>query len=317
MNLQSNIIIYQTEERLMAINIKTITTTLLLCATVAVGHAQSRNVWYGKQVKQGEYLTLNSELIDVFNTLDSIFPKHYLINEEPNCVGMWVNSRFKNQKEYEDVRETIEQLIIRLRDVPAYRSYTERIDSTGASGFGISLTPKTDNYAQKDYAYLNLNPTSFSFHYTGYIEGMKMPWEKRQDVADAIDKLFAKYIKKKGVKSEKIDFDGEKFVYRYSCFFKQYDSTYRCSGVRYVVPNCTSEDYDIIYRFLRDYAMTNSVTVASNDMSSKYEEITLSVNQDNNSPVIFGAALRGTDLYLIRTVGETGSQAWIPRAWAE
>ena len=63
--------------------------------------------------------------------------------------------------------------------------------------------------------------------------------------------------------------------------------------------------------------MTNSVTVASNDMSSKYEEITLSVNQDSNTPVIFGAALRGTDLYLIRTVGETGSQAWIPRAWAE
>ncbi len=317
MNLQNNIIICQTEKRLMDINIKTFATTLMLCATMAAGHAQSRNVWYGKQVKQGEFLTLNSELVDVYNTLDSIFPKHYLINEEPNCVGMWVNYNFKNQKEYEDVRETIEKLIIRLRDVPSYRQYTERLDSTGMSVFGVSLTPKTDNYAQKDYAYLNLKPTSVNFHYTGYIEGMKMPWDKRQDVADAIDKLFGKYIKKKGVKSEKVTYDGENINYGYSCFFKQYDSTYRCSGVRYIIPNCTSEDYDLIYRFLRDYAMTNSVTVASNDMSGKFEEITLGVNQDNNSPVIFGAALRGTDLYLIRTVGETGSQAWIPRAWAE
>ena len=76
-------------------------------------------------------------------------------------------------------------------------------------------------------------------------------------------------------------------------------------------------DYDRIYRFIRGYALSNSVTVASNDFLGTYEEIAIGVNQKNRRPLMVGAALKGTDLYLIRTEGDVGSHAWLPRAWAE
>ncbi|MBR1522021.1 MAG: hypothetical protein IJ635_12420 [Bacteroidaceae bacterium] len=297
------------------LGILTATFTLSLTATTA--HAQSRNAWYGDQVMQGEYLTLNPELVSLFNTLDSIFPKHYLINEEPHCVGMWVDYSFKNLKEYRQYRPVIEKLIERLNQVPAYRSYTERLDSTGMEKYGITLTPKTDSYRQTDYAYLTVQPRRMNFHYFANINGMKMPWNRRQDVADAADELLAEYINRPDVKKETVIFDGTKTNYKFLSYHKPYDCTYRCSGTRYIVPNCTAADYDRLYRFIRSHALSESVTVASNEIRGQYEEISLGVNQATNRPLIVGAALKGTDLYLIRTEGDIGSQAWIPRAWAE
>ena len=86
----------------------------LLALPLLMANAQSRNEWYGKQAMQGEHLTLNPEIIEIFNTLDKTFPKRYLINEEPNHVGMWVVYKFKGRKEYEEYRPLIKKLIDRI-----------------------------------------------------------------------------------------------------------------------------------------------------------------------------------------------------------
>lgn len=298
--------------------IKLMAATFALSLTVTTTHAQSRNTWYGNQVMQGEYLTLNPELVSIFNTIDSIFPNQYVINEEPNCVGMWVDYAFKNRQDYERHLDTIRQFIERMSHLPAYRSYTEQIDSTGIERYAISLTPKTATYQQGDYAYLTITPKTMNFHYLANINGMKMPWERRQDVADAGERLLNEYIHRAGVKKETVSFDGTKYNYRFASYVKPYDCIPRCTGIRYVVPHCTAADYDRIYRFIRSYALQNSVTVASNIVRrTNYEEISFGVKQDNQRPLIIGATLKGTDLYLIRAEGEIGSHAWIPRPWAE
>lgn len=306
------------QKQLMKNFIKLMAATLALSFTVTTTHAQSRNAWYGNQTMQGEYLTLNPELVSIFNTLDSIFPKQYVINEEPHYVTMWVDYSFKNRKDYERHLDTIRQLIERMSHLPIYRSYIEQIDSTGIERYAINLTPKTNTYEQKDYAYLTITPKTMDFLYSANINGMKMPWERRQDVADAGDRLLDEYIHRTGVKQDTVAFDGTKTNYRRLSYTKPYDCIPHCTGIRYVVPHCTAADYDRIYRFIRSYALQNSITVTSNIVRrTNYEAVSFSVKQDNQRPLIIGAALKGTDLYLIRAEGEKGSQAWIPRAWAE
>lgn len=289
----------------------------LLALPLLMANAQSRNEWYGKQAMQGEHLTLNPEMIEIFNTLDKTFPKRYLINEEPNHVGMWVVYKFKGRKEYEEYRPLIKKLIDRINRMPAYRAYTERLDSAGMEGYSIALTPKTDTYEQTDYVNLAIRPKEMRFHYRARIDNTPMPWEQRQDVADAVDQMLNEYINRTGVTKKDIRFDGRRTNYNYLTFTKPSNCTLRCSGTCYIVPNCTTADYDRIYRFIRGYALSNSVTVASNDFLGIYEEIAIGVNQKNRRPLMVGAALKGTDLYLIRTEGDVGSHAWLPRAWAE
>lgn len=302
---------------------KTLKKQLLLLTLLALsfqsGHAQSRNEWYGKQAMQGEHLTLNAELVEIFNTLDKTFPKRYLINEEPHHVGMWVIYKFKGRKEYEEHYPLIKKLIDRINRMPAYRAYTERLDSAGMEGYGVALTPKIDTYEQTDYVNLSIQPKEMRFHYRASINNMKMPWNQRQDVADAVDQLLNEYTSRNDVTKKEVRFDGRRTKYDYLTFTKPDNCTYRCSGTRYIVPNCTAADYDRIYRFIRSYALSNSVTVASNDCQNQetYEEIAIGIKQNSKRPLMVGAALKGTDLYLIRTEGDIGSHAWLPRSWAE
>ena len=136
-------------------------------------------------------------------------------------------------------------------------------------------------------------------------------------MADAVDQMLNEYINRTDVIKKDVRFDGRRTNYNYLTFTKSSNCIPRCPGTCYIVPNCTTADYDRIYRFIRGYALSNSVTVASNDFLGTHEEIAIGVNQKNRRPLMVGAALKGTDLYLIRTEGDVGSHARLPRAWAE
>lgn len=61
------------------------------------------------------------------------------------------------------------------------------------------LTPKTDTYEQTDYVNLAIRSKEMRFHYRARIDNTPMPWEQRQDVADAVDQMLNEYINRTDV----------------------------------------------------------------------------------------------------------------------
>lgn len=266
---------------------------------------------------QSPYLELNREAVAAFDTLDRLFPMHYLINEEPHVVYYHISYDFKNEADYRRHLPSLLAVLEELKRIPSYRIYTETIDTTGNSGITIVMSPKTDRYGQSDYLRMDIKSRLVYFEYMASAPQMKMPTTSNQHIADSVDGLLNRYIHRSKVRKEPVSFDGNRTHYKILSFYKKYDSTYRCSGTRYIVPDCTEKDLERFYRLFRSYALVNDVSVASNDVYFWYEETGISVHQNSRRPLMVAAALKGTDLYLIRCEGDVGSQGWLPRAWAE
>lgn len=287
---------------------------LALSVLMAQPHSNAQRITPNMQ---SPYLTLNPKIVDAFSVLDSIFPMRYLINEEPHIVLYHVGHYFKNEADYNRNLPKLTAIMEELKQIPAYRLYTSIIDTVGQSAMEIAVSPKTERYGQTDFLKMSISPRIVVFEYTASVPQMKMPTTSNQEIANHVDDLLQQYIRRGKVKKEPISFDGYQTNYWYLSFLKKYDSTYRCSGTRYIVPNCTEKDFEQFYRLFRDYALVNDVSIASNDIYNWYEATAISVHQDNRRPLMVAAALKGTDLYLIRCEGEANSQGWLPRAWTE
>ncbi len=270
------------------------------------------------------YMQLNPIVMDVYCKLDSIFPLRYLANESPADCGYWVNYTFSSAKEFELYRPWLESLLKRLDKVETYTRKTLITDSLGHYERAMQLNLVTPNHMQKDYCYLYVKNKKVSFFYQAKIEGEDYVYrydpsdpngQPRQDIADKMDDLLGKYIHRKNVKEEAVSYDPRKCNYRYFSFLNNYNNKVS-QGFRYIVPNCTQEDYKIFQNAIRSYSRTSPVRTSCNDMYWQYDESAICIIRPNKQkPLMVAAALRGTDLYLLRIEGD--DSCFLPRAWAD
>lgn len=269
------------------------------------------------------YMQLNPAVMGIYNELDSIFPLRYLANESPADCAYWVNYTFSSSKEFELYRSWLESLLKRMDKVEAYTRKIVVTDSVNNYLRGTQLNLVTPNHVQKDYCYLYVNNNKVSFFYQAKIDGEDYMYrnnsndpsaQPRQDIADKMDSLLGMYIHRKNVKVKPVDYDPNKCNYRYLSFLSSYNKP--SHGSRYVVPNCTLSDYKRFRDAIRSYSRMSPVRTSCNDMYWQYDESAICTMRPNNQkPLMVAAALKGTDLYLLRIEGE--ETCFLPRAWAE
>lgn len=271
---------------------------------------------------QTSYMQLNPTIMGIYHELDSIFPLRYLANESPADCGYWVNYDFSSFKEFKLYQPWLESLLKRMDKVDAYSRVTIETDSVSKYTHAIELNLTTPNNIQKDRCYLYVTNNKVSFHYRAKIESEEYKYQNkkddpngqpRQDIADNMDALLNKYIHRKNVKADSVFYDSSKRNYRYVSFSSKYELA---RGCRYIVPNCKESDYQKFQDAIRSYARINPVRTSCNDVYWQYDESAICVFRPNNpNPLIVAAALKGTDLYLIRLEGI--ESCFLPRAWAE
>ncbi len=269
------------------------------------------------------YMQLNPIVMDVYNELDSIFPLRYLANESPADCAYWVNYTFSSPKEFELYRPWLETLLKRLEKTETYTRKILVTDSLNRYERAVQLSLVTPNHVQKDYCYLYVKKNKVSFFYQARIDGESYVYnngpsdpngQPRQDIADNMDALLNQYINRKNVRKEAVDYDPHKCNYRYLSFLSNNNRS--SHGFRYIVPNCTSSDYRKFRDAIRSYSRKNPVRTSCNDMYWRYDESAICIFRPNNpNPLMIAAALKGTDLYLLRIEGE--NTCFLPRAWAE
>lgn len=275
-----------------------------------------------QQVYKTSYMQLNQDIMEIYHELDSIFPLRYLANESPADCGYWVNYNFTSRKEFELYRPWLESLLKRMEGVDAYSRTTQTKDSVNNYLRATELSPTTPNNIQKDRSYLYITQDKVSFYYRAKIEGQDFHYnikeddangQPRQDIADKMDALLNQYIKDKNVTTQPVKYDAARCNYKFVSFSSKYETA---QGYRYIVPNCKPSDYQKFRNAIRSYSRTAPVRTSCNDVYWQYDESAICIFRPNTpNPLIIAAALKGTDLYLIRLEGY--KSCFLPRAWAE
>lgn len=272
---------------------------------------------------QTTYMQLNPKAMRIYSLLDSIFPYRYLANESPAECGYWVNYRFSSPAEFQVYRPWLESLYNELQSIDAYTTKTLHTDSAGIFIKALETIPTTPNTTQKDYCSFYISNSRMGFYYGAHIDGESFRYRAndddpnglpRQDIADSMDALINKYIKRKNVRAEEVSYDEEKENYNFVSFISSGQGS--ASGFRYIVPNCTWADYQKFKDAIRSYSLINPVRTSFNDVYWQYEASAICIMRpEGQSPLIIAAELKGTDLYLVRVEG--GTHFILPRAWAE
>lgn len=268
------------------------------------------------------YMQLNPVLMDIYHELDSVFPLHYLANESPAHCAYWVTFNFSSREQFERYRPWVESLIKRLDKVEAYTRNINLTDSMSKYFNGVELVLKTPNSVQKDNCLFYISQSRMSFFYNACVEGEGFRFannpddpngQPRQDIADHMDRLLRRYIYRKGVTKDSVCYPQDK-DYRYVTFNSTNGEP--SHGYRYIVPDCTEEDFRVFSDAIHAYSRTAPVRTSFNDNYWQYEAAAICVIRPNGqNPLMVAAALKGTRLYLLRIEGE--HTCFLPRAWAE
>ena len=269
------------------------------------------------------YMQLNPKLMRVYHLLDSVFPYRYLANESPADCGYWVNYRFASAEEYNTYKPWLESLFSKLQTVQAYTTKIQLTDSANTNIKAIEMSCTTPNAIQKDHCTFYISNSRVGFYYNAHIDGEEFRYrsnaddpngQPRQDIADSMDALLDKYIKRKNVRVEDVAYDDSKHGYGFVSFISNGKSV--ASGYRYIVPNCTWADYQKFKDAIRSYSLVNPVRTSCNDVYWQYDASAICIMRPNGqAPLMIAAELKGTDLYLVRVEGE--KNCILPRAWAE
>lgn len=295
---------------------------MLVCAVSS--YAQKRKNQVAVQHLESRYMKLNSDVMQVYKELDSIFQLRYLANESPTDCAYWINYSFSSRDEFEKYKPWLESIMSRLQNVDRYSLTFGVVDSVDVYGRTLSAQLVTPNTVQKDQLTFFISNKRVGFFYramvgTEEIRDTGSPddpnGQPRQDIADAMDLLLNEYINRKNVRADSVSYNERNVYYQYVSFVANGNGG--ASGVRYVVPNCTESDYAKFKNAIRSYAVVNPVRTSCNDMYWQYDASAIAiVRPDKKPPLIVAAELKGSDLYLVRAEGYDG-MSFLPRAWAE
>ena len=267
-------------------------------------------------VPKTRYLTGNEEAVAIFNELCAAFPNaSYCVNERVHKVDYRITETFWTGNDYEVAKTLLTNIWERSLKLDYLQRYTH--ESEWKERFHhLTADLKCEVYRQNDYLDFNWTEEGFEFIYRVNNQPYAFPQRRAyQNIADKIEKAFGKYTKRKDARKEAVEYQGNKYKLYTFCggdFNKLYSA-----GTRYIIPKCTEEDYKELATLIKSFSLTNDVSVLCSDVYQKYEQIGLCCFLDNGREVSFGVALKGTDLYLIRTESEVDGYGLLPRAWAE
>lgn len=258
----------------------------------------------------------NPILVGLFQDLDSMFPKRYLVRQNRGMTTYNLNYYFKDAEDKVQYEDTFKSMFAQLDKIRALHKYVETIDTVGIQLTKYVMSVYSDNPGQIDYVLFEVGDKKLGFNYVANIFGDEntLPSGIRyeDEIYKGIEELYNMYIHRDNVQDINVTYESN----NNGRFFVTWDKMYmnrQVKAVKYVVPNCTQEDYKRFYDLFQEYMRKYDVCVASNDVFWEYEETGLAFVNKKDEVVCFGAALKddGT-LCLIKSEGGN-----LPRLWAE
>ncbi len=261
------------------------------------------------------------ELLSIYNELNEMFPMRYL--EQGNCCHFeyYLNYYFKDDAEYKLYDLKMNTLLERMEAVPAFRKFTEDVDSAGIKSKRIVLTKGGEIYGQKDYCRLEYANTGVYFYYritNPTHRENALPLSRK--VYDELAEMFDSYTHRSGVIEQNVYYKHAD----YGRFLSGGPASF-LNAKKYMVPNCSRKDLCRFYDFGYKHMRNEYIYISFSDVYWDFESYNLVVlTPDSKTVMAYGAALVGDTLHLIRGAGDDwptdNNRQWkgwiLPRAWA-
>ncbi|MBQ9641930.1 MAG: hypothetical protein IJV06_10300 [Bacteroidaceae bacterium] len=286
---------------------------MLLSATAACAQKSTGNGTVPKDVET-RFFKANPKALAIYNELCQLFPMSYLVNEHSYKADYKIQHAFRSRSERDRVMPRLQQIEAEIFRLPHVRRMTD--DQPERNIHILTMEMHGDLLRQRDYLSFQYDDEKVSFLYLASYKDYVGPTPtQHQDVADELERAFQTYTKRKGVRQEAVEYRGDKYRAYAVCGVNT--NKYYAKGTRYVVPDCKADDFRRLSQLLKSHALKDDIKDLYCTVYGEYEQIALCCKLQNGAEACFGIALKGTDLYLVRTESRPGGEGLLPRAWAE
>lgn len=273
-------------------------------------------------VKAQDYYQENAQAISIFNRLDKMFPLRYLVHNNLQYAYYHLVYYFKDSKDYEKHQAQINSIIEDLKEIKSTRFMSDIIDSADVNSQKYILSIPTGILGQEDKLKLTFDRKMILFHYQSsntLVRNNPIP-AQNPNIKSEAEALLEQFIKRKGVKELPVAYHNH-IRYVRSVWDRNYNPASGShavvtKGTKYIVPNCTEKDFDLFRKQFRKYIRKDHCYLVENDVYWQFEESSLIIILPDGRSATFCAALRGTDLYLLRVEDTARNRGIVPRAWA-
>jgi hypothetical protein len=267
-----------------------------------------------------EYYKEHPQAMEIFNRLNDMFPRRYLIHRNLPNSFYHLEYYFNDEEDYNRHQAALKRIINDLKSIKATRIMSDIVDSAHVQSEKYTLTLNASIMGQSDKLHLDFNRERVIFHYEArniMVRDRFLPVQN-PDVIEEAETLFHKYITRKRVTKRNVTYyDGINYIRSVWDWNYHPGNWHReiTRGTRYVVPNCTEKDFELFRKQFRKYIKKDHCNLTENDVYWQFEQSCLWMILPDMTSLSFCAALRGNDLYLLRTESEK-NKGILPRAWA-
>ena len=260
----------------------------------------------------------------VYYMIRNAFPKSFFENIDNYYARYDVKGSFLVLPEYRRYRDLIANVKMTLDSIKCVRKVSDITDSSGVTKINYVMMTYDSVMQQRDYISFNVNESNISYQYRVNLQGAGVIFKLGKSISDSyilnrFDSLFYSYAKRKGVKRVAVEYQGE---YANNIFYISDASlNNRTGGYKYIVPNCSEEDFRKFVNIFRQYPQNNNMAYLNMTNSGSDEEADVFMIRHDGRAINMAAKLKGTDLYLIYVVnkedGVNRKNIVLPFEWDE
>ena len=164
---------------------------------------------------------------------------------------------------------------------------------------------------------LIFNRNKIHFYYTSKRRKCELKNEPNEQIVNEMEDIFRMFINRTGSVSYGIVFDGPTYQYQLVTFNNPHQIRQHAEGQVFSIPNCSIEDWKMIFNKIRGYALRNNVQVAWNDIYRDHESVEIWIDRESTIPIVYAATFKENELKLLRLEGTKDYNVVLPRVWSE
>ena len=216
--------------------------------------------------------------------------------------------------------DKIKDITSQLDKLGAEHKFTEVLDSMGSYRVKYTINLRQHKTGQTEYLTFVFNNSFFDLKYLvrddKYNPDSNVDVMTRQPTIDKIDLRLKSYLEKKTSKMKEVVFDKNYSINIYH-FGGELPTDKKTVGERFIVQNCTGNDYSALKDFLKANATDDGIYYSEFYNNDRTEMTTVRLVGSDMHAIIIAAILKGSDLHIVRVVGTKSWACVLPLNWAE
>jgi len=260
----------------------------------------------------------NPEVMKIFDQLKNGFLSGFgIINNNMLCREVFENNTEQIAKINID---KIKYITSQLDKLGAEHKFTEVLDSMGSYRVKYTINLRQHKTGQAEYLTFVFNNSFFDLRYLvrddKYNPDSNVDIKTPQSTIDKIDLQLKSYLEGKNSKIQEVAFDKDYPINIYNSGGNS-PTDKKTVGERFIVYNCTENDYTALKDFLKANATDDGIYYSEFYNNDRTEMTTVRLVGSDMHAIIIAAILKGSDLHIVRVVGTKPWACVLPLNWAE